>query len=197
MSGPVIPQGYGSPDAFDENGGYSVETYDLGFGSPEALGEAGAVDLSTSWGDSGYGAPLYVLDLEIDPTVVPNNGGTVLTITVIEWPFLGDHTVTMIDQLGNETPCHGLRPGEGEDAPLCRPVSSSVMRCGVPRLAVGLYTVRVSWLSEALHTVDLVDALEVVYHQHFPETYVVRSRFQAGAYDVGVRAISGERIQGA
>lgn len=196
MPPPVTPLGYGSPSSTDEDPGLVITAYDAGYGSPDTLDEAGAIDMTETWGDSGYGSPLWILDLAVTPITAADNGGHILTITTIEWPYTGDHNVTLIDQQGEEYPCYGLILGEGDSAAVCRP-SGSKLRCATPRLPVGIYTVRVEWLDDTLSTIDMVDALEIVYRQRFPAVYELRSRFQPGAYDVGIRALASERVLGA
>lgn len=197
MPPPIVPSGFGSPDAagLTSDPGMIVDTYDFGFGSPDTI--IGLIDLSTDYGDSGFGSPLWLLDFTADPATVRDDGGTVMTLTALDWPYEGDHTVTLIDGAGTETPCYGLTLGEGEDYYRCIPEARTRLRFASPRLAPGTYTIRVEWLSDTLHTTEVADALEVVYRARFPSVYEVKSRFQPGPFDVGLRVLAGDRPLGA
>lgn len=198
MPAPIVPSGFGSPDAagLTSDPGMIVEVYDLGFGAPSTLTGTGDVDFSTDWGETGFGSPLWILDLSVSPEEVRDDGGTVIDVVAASWPYTGPHTVTLIDADGTETPCYGLELGEGADYYVCRPSEQTRLRFASPRLAPGTYTVRIQWLSDTLHTTELDDALVVVYRSRFPSVYEVKARFQPGPFSVGQRHLGSDRLLG-
>lgn len=195
---PTSEHGFGSPSEWlDTPPGYVPEQYDTGFGSPTTLDEWGDLDLATAYGDTGFGAPLTILLIVADPADVRDDGGQVIR-AVADWPIVGPYRVELVDAAGTSYGCYGCRAGEGDAGPDCyTDTGRQWLTFASPRLPVGTYALRVTWVDGTQQTTTVEGAVTVHYRARYGMVYELRSRFPARAYQLRWRVPQTERVLGA
>lgn len=186
-----MEHGHGAPSGSGSEAdvpGYQAGAFDWGFGSPSGLPPWVWDPTDPDELDSGFGSKFIILTVEIpaDTDTARDTGGEILLLTSQDgWPNHGPFHVVAIDENLVEVACYGLRGGDELSAADCYTDRSGLnLRCGLPMLAPGLYTIKVNWLDGGIQTGTAASQLEVVYRTRHHETYRLRAMFPETVYTV-------------